>query len=290
MQTAIMLSLIVIIYANYAFIIYAWKLESIVFPYEGTFLYSYFALFVLRLGFKRALLYCFVVLIGFIALIAQYPIYGSSSPINGSFVAITLIVGLFATYHLDSTQTKLTTLNQQLSLLSTQDPLTQLLNRRSYLQKFEQLLSYCQRTGSSVSVFMVDIDNFKHYNDHFGHLAGDDAIVKQAKILTRTFQRDTDILCRYGGEEFVVVVLDCTPQDCERMASSILQRWKMERLPHAPELDSAFLSCSIGVYSETPNSDSTPESFLKQADDALYLAKDQGKARYVRLATYATVS
>jgi diguanylate cyclase (GGDEF)-like protein len=137
---------------------------------------------------------------------------------------------------------------------------------------------------------MVDIDNFKHYNDHFGHLAGDDAIVKQAKILTRTFQRDTDILCRYGGEEFVVVVLDCTPQDCERMASSILQHWKMERLPHAPELDSAFLSCSIGVYSETPNSDSTPESFLKQADDALYLAKDQGKARYVRLATYATVS
>jgi diguanylate cyclase (GGDEF)-like protein/putative nucleotidyltransferase with HDIG domain/PAS domain S-box-containing protein len=161
--------------------------------------------------------------------------------------------------------------NQELRILATQDPLTGLLNRRSFFEHFETQWKAAQRYGQSLTCVMVDIDHFKSINDRFGHATGDHVLEEIAATLRRTV-RDCDLVCRYGGEEFCILL----PQIDLDSALTAADRFRqaMESTP----FDGFSVTASLGVSSLSFGA-AQPTEMLQQADQALYLAKQQGRNR-----------
>ena len=176
-------------------------------------------------------------------------------------------------------QEKLDKANQQLQMLSNIDPLTQVLNRRGFEDMLAKAWGSNVRQKGELSLLMVDIDFFKAYNDHYGHLEGDNCLINVASALNSTLNRSTDFMARYGGEEFVIV-LPFTPIDGARFkAKEILKKLANQQIKHEYSSVSAFVSISIGVSSTIFNA-STVTELIKQADLALYRAKETGRNKH----------
>ncbi len=272
--------MLVVIYANYWFIIKAWELDKFSFPYEGTILYSLFGLYVFRMTFKYAVAFSSIVFIGFALLIFNYPVYGELNFINLGFVFMGLFVALIGVYQIESILTQLSVVNKKLTSLSETDHLTQIMNRRTYENLFSKQLKYCQRNQDTLCLFFIDLDFFKDFNDGYGHVEGDKIIKQQAINLLQLFKRETDIVARFGGEEFVVVTANVTIEQSENFAKQVLKQWQLLEVPHGKGNANAFVSCSIGFHLEKVNSDSNKEEIVKQADKALYIAKKNGRNCY----------
>ncbi len=171
--------------------------------------------------------------------------------------------------------------NEQLVGLSTVDGLTELFNRRALMSESERLFALKRRANHRLAVFMMDLDHFKQFNDRYGHQEGDRAIRIQADIMRQVFKRQTDILGRYGGEEFMAVIEGEHADRFERLAADILEQWKQHAVPNEDSPDSKMLSCSIGVCQGLASDFESIEDMIRKADEALYCAKKQGRARYV---------
>ena len=169
-------------------------------------------------------------------------------------------------------------LNEKTRKMSITDGLTGVANHREFYQSLGRELARARRYGHSVSLLMVDVDNFKEFNDGFGHLAGDFALKKIADIL-RGCVRANDVVARYGGEEFGVILPEAVPSGAlmlaERIKTEIAQHNFLE-----PSGEGGHLTVSIGIYS-TNKGDATEEKMVKFADEATYLAKNMGKNRVV---------
>ena len=152
------------------------------------------------------------------------------------------------------------------------DQLTQIANRRGLLQAFEAERSRIERTGTTLCVGLLDIDNFKRLNDELGHAAGDEALRSLASVVSRTL-RPTDVIARYGGEEFVVLLPD-TPAEEGQLILTRLQRSLSGGL-FMHEQKQIFVTFSAGVTTYHP--DERIEDALERADQALYEAKRTGK-------------
>jgi len=169
--------------------------------------------------------------------------------------------------------------NRQLSLLTNIDPLTQVLNRRGLEQMLSKAWSTNLRLKGELSLLMLDIDFFKQFNDHYGHLEGDNCLKKVAEIICQTLNRSTDFIARYGGEEFVVV-LPFTPVDGARFkATEIIKRIQEAKITHEFSAVSPFVSISIGISVGNKHCLDIG-TLLNQSDEALYLAKEQGRNQY----------
>ena len=170
-------------------------------------------------------------------------------------------------------------LNAQLKNLAIRDPLTGLFNRRHFLEALELEFSGSQYHGRAFSLLFIDLDHFKHYNDTFGHPAGDDLLKELAKLLTKG-SRDTTIVARYGGEEFILLV-PATPKDRARIFAERLRKSVEEHLFHGRESQpSGQMTLSIGV-STYPEDGSDIETLISRADQAMYQAKENGRNRVV---------
>ena len=174
----------------------------------------------------------------------------------------------------------LATLNLQTKLenQSIRDSLTGLFNRHFMQISFERELSRAARRKQSLAVFMLDVDHFKKFNDTFGHAAGDIVL----KAIAETFQagvRVEDIICRYGGEEFTIILPDVTRSIAVERAETIRQAVASLRVPLGRETCSEF-TVSIGV-AFYPNDGETSELLLRRSDEALYRAKRQGRDQIV---------
>jgi diguanylate cyclase (GGDEF)-like protein/PAS domain S-box-containing protein len=167
-------------------------------------------------------------------------------------------------------------LEAQLQHLSQRDGLTGLYNRRFFDHQLHSEWRRLQRMGAPMSLLMLDVDHFKRYNDQLGHLAGDDALRKVASALQGCLLRDGDAVCRYGGEEFAVILANTDEQGAEMIAARIHQALAELQLPH-PGSPLSRLSASIGLSTVTPNRDSHPDSLVAHSDQALYQAKHQGR-------------
>ncbi len=155
------------------------------------------------------------------------------------------------------------------------DPLTGLYNRTALTDAFQREWKLSQRQQTPLSLLMLDIDHFKAINDTHGHAAGDAALVKIAKCLRQTV-RGSDMLFRYGGEEFVVLLSNTASDGAELLAQRLLYRIAtMDCSDIAPRLR---ITASIGVATLN-HPEETPEQVLKRADEALYRAKRQGRNR-----------
>ena len=175
---------------------------------------------------------------------------------------------------LDAVNEKLRNQNEELERLSVSDSLTGLHNRRHLTQRLAEELAGSFRHKGSFTVLMADVDEFKKYNDAFGHPAGDEVLKKVAKILLAS-TRSVDCTARYGGEEFAVLLPKTTGEPAMEVAERIRNRVAQE------EFFGRKITISIGV-AEFPEHGATAEAVMSRADEALYDAKRGGRNRIVR--------
>ena len=170
-------------------------------------------------------------------------------------------------------------LRESLRVQAVRDPLTGLYNRR-YMQEFlERELQRSRRQRHSLSVLMLDLDHFKRYNDRFGHAAGDDLLRALGDTLLHSIRSD-DVACRYGGEEFVIVLPECPLPMATGRAEEICKRIKQTSTTRHGEVRDPMTG-SIGVVAYDENGANTVALILKLADQALYQAKHDGRDRVV---------
>lgn len=170
--------------------------------------------------------------------------------------------------------------NQELERLSLTDSLTNLPNRRKLDYMGQNFWSQAQRNGQNIMLFMMDIDLFKAYNDTYGHQSGDEVLAKVACILNEYARRPADLVARYGGEEFAMIMSNATIEHAQKTANLILKRMKDEKITHSGS-PLGYLTISIGISICKPGSNNKLEDLYKQADKALYEAKETGRNRAV---------
>ena len=163
------------------------------------------------------------------------------------------------------------------------DPLTGLFNRRAFFELANKL----EAQGATFSILMIDIDHFKLINDNHGHLGGDRVLVHAARLIQSVFRTD-DIACRFGGEEFCVLLRECNRAQALQLAQELVSRWAAEPLD-VSDGPRVTVTTSVGVCARAPAQ--TLLKTLQNADAALYSAKHQGRNRVVAYAEDApTVS
>lgn len=180
----------------------------------------------------------------------------------------------------DTMNEKLRKQNEELERESTSDALTGLHNRRFLTQRLSEELSRAYRQKTSFTVLMADVDEFKKYNDNFGHPAGDEVLKKVANILLGS-TRAVDCTARYGGEEFAVLLPETSGEEALEVAERIRARVAAQRFPQRK------ITVSIGI-AEFPQDGYTAEAVISSADEALYEAKRAGRDRVVHAAPKPT--
>ncbi len=179
--------------------------------------------------------------------------------------------------------TKLQEENDCLESLSLQDSLTKIYNRRGLDRFFYMHWSNCLRYNLPYSVLMIDIDEFKNYNDHYGHLQGDEIIKGVAGAIERSLFRSEDLVGRYGGEEFLVILPNVELKGAEIVADRILNEIRELNIKHEFASGRERVTVSIGVATLTPSHNINPQLLIDQADQRMYIAKQNGRNQLVSI-------
>lgn len=227
-------------------------------------------------------------------LIANYaPILDGARSVRGCMVTFNDVTEIEKTNSrlmetladLASNKEALQSKNVELERLASRDPMTGCLNRRVFYERFERLYADAKRRNLEISCIMGDIDKFKLVNDTFGHQAGDQVIRSFASIL-QSAVRGEDLVGRYGGEEFCIVLIGATPDAAVRLAERIRRTVELECGAVVPEIKGRKITCSLGVSSIQFASNSAT-AMVNEADQALYSAKQSGRNRVVNFGTLA---
>jgi len=169
-------------------------------------------------------------------------------------------------------------LREEAILLSYTDDLTNIYNHRFFIQQLTMELERQKRYPSPLSLLMIDIDYFKHYNDTNGHLAGDE-VLKAVSMLIQQGVRHTDIVARYGGEEFSAILMNSGKDHAREIAERVRRNVAEARLHNETAQPNGDLTVSIGVATFSPPTISTLTDLIREADKALYRAKEAGRNR-----------
>lgn len=183
------------------------------------------------------------------------------------------------TLELQITLTELADKNKLLEQQSTRDALTGVRNRAFFDQKLSAEIKRSRRERSTLGLLMIDIDHFKAFNDNHGHLVGDLVIKEVANCLQQELKRSTDHLCRYGGEEFAIILPNTDKDGAMVLAEQVRLCLENQRIQYE-ELELS-ISVSIGCYAAVAEISSTNAEYIQAADIALYQAKNEGRNRVV---------
>lgn len=196
-------------------------------------------------------------------------------------VVAPLLIAPLVTWYLIGLLLKLNELEQKQRDLATYDDLTGTMNRRAFFENFHTLKKIAERQRSHLTLAYIDIDDFKAINDKYGHVAGD-AVLQSFATTLKESARGSDIIARIGGEEFAMLLPDTDIQG----AYSILERIRAQISARALTIDehSINLSISIGLTHYQKETELVVEQLIKQADQALYQAKSEGKNCIVQYA------
>ncbi|MDT8990095.1 diguanylate cyclase [Curvibacter sp. APW13] len=174
------------------------------------------------------------------------------------------------------------TLKQQSDLLRKMvflDGLLGVFNRRYFDQQIETEWSRSQRSGTPLSVLMIDVDFFKRYNDTYGHLAGDDCLRSVATEIRHVLRRPADVVARYGGEEFACILPETPLVDAITLAKTLEQSVRALGIPHSSSDTAKVVTVSIGAACKPPIGSGTASDLVSQADAQLYRAKHLGRGQ-----------
>ncbi len=170
--------------------------------------------------------------------------------------------------------------NQKLEKLVNLDGLTQVANRHCFDGRLQAEWKRLAREQQPLSLILFDVDKFKLYNDYYGHLGGDDCLVRIAQTVQKIVNRPADLAARYGGEEFAVLLPNTDLAGAIKVAQSIQQAIKDQAIPHAKSDVKDIVTLSLGITSVIPTCDIKPDTLIASADKALYNAKNKGRDRY----------
>jgi diguanylate cyclase (GGDEF)-like protein len=169
---------------------------------------------------------------------------------------------------------ELAILNEKLKAMAEQDGLTGIPNRRLFDTTYDRLWNEALENQEQISILMIDIDNFKDFNDHYGHLTGDEVIIKVANLLYDERRNKNDFVARYGGDEFVMLLPNCALDQASEFAYKIKQSITSLNTKLNTK---AQIAISIGVATTTPNAKKSKERFISISDVQLYICKANGK-------------
>lgn len=169
----------------------------------------------------------------------------------------------------------------QLKLLSTTDGLTGIANRRRFDDQLYIEWGRALREQEPISLIFLDIDNFKKYNDFYGHLQGDECLRTIAKAIHNSQMRDTDVVARYGGEEFAIILPNTDLQGAEWCAKRLQETIEQLAVPHPHNASYKCVTVSMGISSVMPTPNITPEQLLTFVDGCMYEAKETGRNKFV---------
>lgn len=166
---------------------------------------------------------------------------------------------------------------RQLTQLANVDELTGLGNRRVVNTVLKEEINRARRVGAELSVILLDVDFFKNYNDTYGHPAGDAVLQKLADVMQRATTRAGEVVARYGGEEFILILPGASAESALRTATRLQRMIEQEGIPHGTSEVSDFITISQGIVTVPPESEHDPSDVIRDADVALYKAKDEGR-------------
>lgn len=171
--------------------------------------------------------------------------------------------------------------NRRLQELSMSDGLTGIANRRCFDQRLEQDWQLGKSTGGTLAVLLIDVDCFKALNDQRGHLYGDDCLRQLARICRRFANPPKELVARFGGEEMILLLPDCSLAEAEERAENLRAAIESARMSHPESPVAAWVTASIGVGAGLPRELESPLHLIDAADRALYRAKSRGRNRVV---------
>lgn len=177
------------------------------------------------------------------------------------------------------TEEELLRLQSELQELSFKDGLTGVANRRMFDTLMDVEWSQALRNRQPLSLLMIDIDYFKQYNDHYGHIQGDDCLRQVSQLLSGAATRSRDFIARFGGEEFALVLPETNLEAALKVAQRCHDLVAKAQIPHLASDIGSVLTVSQGVGSITPTADDDLLSFITAVDDKLYEAKQRGRNR-----------
>ena len=165
----------------------------------------------------------------------------------------------------------------QLRELVVREPLTGLYNRRHFSEVLAHQFAEAKRYKQDLSLVMIDLDDFKNVNDGFGHPTGDEILILVALTVAAQL-RGADVAARLGGDEFIILMPQSNAADAHALGARIAERFEEERSLKYPDVE---VSLSIGIACLSETQSASDDDLIRQADRALYKAKDRGKARIV---------
>lgn len=171
-------------------------------------------------------------------------------------------------------------LEQRILRLASTDYLTGLLNRRAFLERLERELNRCQREANHMGIIIIDIDHFKRVNDNFGHQVGDMVLQEFSRTLVKLC-RVYDFIGRYGGEEFIVCLPGADKWNTYQIAERMRSTTENKNILLPDKESSINITASFGIASLEPGQIKSADRLINEADEALYLAKEQGRNRIV---------
>lgn len=180
----------------------------------------------------------------------------------------------------DMTQLKLKDVSEKLDSLSYIDPLTGLFNRRYFNENYFKEWNSAVRNKKELAVIMVDVDYFKVYNDTFGHLQGDECLKAVAQAIKDSVKRPRDLVARFGGEEFIVMLPETGTEGAALIAGSVINAVRALDLENPGSPWDKKITVSVGVSVTSPREDMAKEDLINRSDQALYQAKSSGKNCY----------
>ncbi len=189
-------------------------------------------------------------------------------PLMPALISLVLVLG-----------TRLWLRLQRSEIEAYRDHLTHVANRRRFGQVLAVEWRSAQRSGRPLALILVDVDNFKRFNDTYGHAAGDAALVEVSRVLEESTKRPRDLTSRYGGEEFAVLLPETGVADALRVAERIRANVEALAIPHSGNPPFGLLTLSLGVTSSIPEPSEPSKELFKRADEALYAAKYRGRNR-----------
>jgi diguanylate cyclase (GGDEF)-like protein len=167
---------------------------------------------------------------------------------------------------------------QELSLV---DELTNMHNRRFFNQIILSEFRKAIRSKTYLSFMMLDVDNFKLYNDTYGHSMGDNVLISIADTIKKTLKRDSDYSFRLGGEEFGILLLSTNAKNSQEIANNILTSIQNLKITHQKNSPSGYVTASIGLTTTIPNRDYSIDKLITNSDKLLYQAKHEGRNRVI---------
>ncbi len=170
--------------------------------------------------------------------------------------------------------------NEKLENMATRDHLTGLYNRQEFESVLKKEWRYAIRESEPIALVMIDIDNFKDFNDHYGHLAGDNCLQDLSKSMQNSLKRPRDFIARFGGEEFVVILPETDGEGAKHTAEKIRKNVYDLQIPHKYSNVEDYITISLGIAQTDEPELFIFEEVLDVADQALFKAKESGKNKY----------